>query len=168
MLILKPPRNATSVSETCVSNNVGASRCRVTAVVLSLPARVTPDRGCCELLLLIDAVTGVTESSSRGTSPKQGGAASSGGAAGAAITAPSTAPSSPSGADGDADVAALSAEVAELRKLLATKEASVEAMVKQTASTTDAFARLMDENRSLKSQLRDFDLLMGDARKKAV
>jgi hypothetical protein len=59
-------------------------------------------------------------------------------------------------------------QVEDLSKQVAAKSASVEAMVKQSSSTHEAYIKLMEDNRSLKNQLRDFDLLFGDSRKKAV
>jgi len=47
-------------------------------------------------------------------------------------------------------------------------EVQVAAIRKQAEGTTDEYMRLMTENKSLRNQLEDFDLVLGDSRKKAA
>eukprot|EP00930_Biecheleria_cincta_P103371 TRINITY_DN95333_c0_g1_i1.p1 TRINITY_DN95333_c0_g1~~TRINITY_DN95333_c0_g1_i1.p1 ORF type:complete len:186 (-),score=32.21 TRINITY_DN95333_c0_g1_i1:318-875(-) len=52
----------------------------------------------------------------------------------------------------------------EIRKL----ELKISAILKQAEGQADEYMRLMNENKSLRNQLADFDLVLGDKRKKAA
>lgn len=112
-----------------------------------------------------------------GTSPSKPGA--TGGAAGGAAAgssgattggtsaagSASTEPGAVEGSGGAGDASKLRAEVDALQAKLTSANANAEASMKQAQGTSAAFAQLMEENRSLKEQLRDFDLLLSSRKK---
>jgi uncharacterized protein (DUF3084 family) len=62
----------------------------------------------------------------------------------------------------------LKEEKTELQRGLEKAEQQVAAIVKQSENSQEAFAKLMEENKSLKNKLDDFTLVFGETQKKKV